>query len=124
MGYLPKKLSVNARKRLVGLPWRGNVRELMNTLLRASVWTQVETIRAQEIDDALLPMRSKLDGVLGRALDEDFDVNDVVDEVADHYLQRSLEESHGVKAQAARLIGLKSATTFTNWMDKHGVVDR
>jgi len=54
-GFEPKKLSVAARKLLLDHPWPGNVREILNTLRRAAVWTPVPVIDAEEARDALLP---------------------------------------------------------------------
>ena len=41
--------------------------------------------------------------------------------VARHYLSRALEETGGNKSRAARLVGLPSYQTFTNWIKKYGV---
>ena len=38
-----KELSVTARKLLIQHPWPGNVREMLNTLRRAAVWSGGET---------------------------------------------------------------------------------
>jgi transcriptional regulator of acetoin/glycerol metabolism len=53
-GYTHKKISVAARKLLIDHPWPGNVREMLNTLRRAAVWTAGETIDAEDARDALL----------------------------------------------------------------------
>ncbi|HVG38365.1 MAG TPA: hypothetical protein VM870_03695 [Pyrinomonadaceae bacterium] len=36
-------------------------------------------------------------------------------------MERAMKESHGVKTQAANLVGLPSYQTFSNWLDKCGV---
>jgi transcriptional regulator with PAS, ATPase and Fis domain len=41
--------------------------------------------------------------------------------VARHYLGRALDEAHGNKTKAAKLVGLPSYQTFTNWMNRYGV---
>jgi transcriptional regulator with PAS, ATPase and Fis domain len=41
-------------------------------------------------------------------------------ETARHYLNRALGEAHGNKTEAARLLGLSSYQTLTNWMEKYG----
>jgi transcriptional regulator with GAF, ATPase, and Fis domain len=38
-GYEPKNLAASARNLSLGHPWWGNVREMLNTLRRAAVWT-------------------------------------------------------------------------------------
>jgi DNA-binding NtrC family response regulator len=42
-------------------------------------------------------------------------------EVARHYLTRALEASNGNKVEAAKLVGLSSYQTFTNWVARYGI---
>ena len=39
----------------------------------------------------------------------DFNLNDVLDEVRRHYIEKAMQESGGNKSKAAKLLGLKSA---------------
>jgi transcriptional regulator with GAF, ATPase, and Fis domain len=121
-GYVSKKLSARAKELLVGHPWPGNVRELLNTLRRASIWSADATLSAEDIRDALvsLPAASR-DQVIGRPLGDGLNLPQVLASVACHYLERALDESHGNKTKAARLVGLPSYQTLTNWMERYGV---
>ena len=120
-GYKHKKISAGARNLLLNHHWPGNIRELQNTLRRAMVWTDGETLTRQDIEEALLPAFDKREeGILNRPLDENFSLPDLIDEVAKHYLYRALKESN-TKKEAAELVGLPSPQTFTNWAKKHDV---
>jgi transcriptional regulator with PAS, ATPase and Fis domain len=59
--------------------------------------------------------------VLGRPLGEGLDLQEIMTSVADHYLRRALDEAHGNKTKAAKLVGLPSYQTLTNWMERYGV---
>jgi DNA-binding NtrC family response regulator len=101
--------------------WPGNVRELANTLLRAVIWSKDTTISASDIQQALLPAHKNIpENVLDRPL-VNFQLNDVLSEVARHYLSRALEASNGNKVEAAKLVGLPSYQTFTNWLARYGI---
>ena len=121
-GYEPKRLSAGARNLLKGQPWTGNVRELHNVLTRASLWTSGPVIGKREVEKALdTGLSSAPAGILGRPLAEGFQVQDVLDEVARHYVQRALDDADGVKRRAASALGLGSATTLSNWMARLGL---
>jgi len=120
--FKPKRLSVAARKTTINHRWPGNVRELQNTLMRAALWSGGDTIDKQDIDDAMLPVAKKSgkgDDILGRPLTDDFDLEDVIHEVASHYLERALEDSGGVKKSAAKLLNFKNYQTLDNWLKKY-----
>lgn len=120
-GYKNKKISVGARNLILNHHWPGNIRELQNTLRRAMVWTDGETLTRQDIEEALLPPFGKRDeDILNRPLDAEFSLPDLIDEVSKHYLNRALKESN-TKKEAAEIVGLPSYQTFTNWAKKHGV---
>ena len=120
-GYKHKKISIGARNLILNHHWPGNIRELQNTLRRAMVWTDEETLTRQDIEEALLPAFGKRDeDILNRPLDADFSLPDLIDEVAKHYLNRALQESK-TKKEAAELVGLPSYQTLTNWAKKYGV---
>ena len=120
-GFVPRQLSAAARNLLLGHSWPGNVRELSNTLRRAVLWSGSETIGPDDVREALLPSRTQQDGVLERTMGDGFVLPDVLGEVARHYLERALRESNGNKSRAARLVGLPSYQTLSNWLERYGV---
>ena len=121
-GYRDKKLSASARNILLRHSWPGNVRELLNTLRRAAIWSDGETIEAEDVREAILPApRRQGEEILDRALGEGFSLPDLLANVARHYLARAMEEAAGNKSRAADLVGLASYQTLTNWLSKYGV---
>jgi transcriptional regulator with GAF, ATPase, and Fis domain len=123
-GYEPKELSVTARNLLLDHPWPGNVREMLNTLRRAAVWTPGPTIDTDDARDALLPCPGNSDAqdpVLAQDIRQGVDLNGVIDHVARHYLEQAMQAAGGNKARAAKLLGFGNPTTLTNWLKKHGL---
>ena len=122
-GFVEKTLSAGATSLLLEHPWPGNVRELQNTLTRAAIWTPEATLTAEDIRDALMTVPAKVgrDSVLGRTLGDGLKLEEILAEVARHYLQRALDAAQGNKTRAARLVGLSSYQTFTNWTKRYGV---
>ncbi|WP_186258575.1 sigma-54 interaction domain-containing protein [Burkholderia gladioli] len=121
-GFKHKKLDTSARKILIDYPWPGNVRELHNTLLRASIWATGDKITGEDVLASLavaLPVKGET--VLGRPLNQGISLPDLIGGVARHYLERAMAETHGNKSEAARLLGLGSYQTLTNWLQKYGI---
>ncbi|MBV5329815.1 MAG: sigma 54-interacting transcriptional regulator [Chlorobium sp.] len=117
-----KKISSSARNLLLSHPWPGNVRELLNTLRRASVWTTDDTIQADDVREALFSVDSvPTEYVLNRSISEGFSIQDVISEVARHYLSRAMEETGENKSKAAKKLGLPNYQTLTNWLVKYGL---
>ncbi|MFM7231738.1 MAG: sigma 54-interacting transcriptional regulator [bacterium] len=121
-GFVPRRLSPGARTVLLSHAWPGNVRELYNTLRRAVLWSSSDTISPEDMRDAITPSgRPQGDGVLDRTVGDGFSLPELLDEVARHYLARAMREANGNKSHAARLVGLPSYQTLTNWLDRYGV---
>lgn len=117
----PKKLSATARTLLLQHSWPGNVRELQNTLLRAALWEDNDTLEKQCILEALIPVSRKTDQyeVLGRIIGDGFDLEELMSEVARHYLERAMKESGGNKAKASKMLNFKNYQTLDNWLKKY-----
>jgi DNA-binding NtrC family response regulator len=121
-GYSHKKLETGARNLLLQHPWPGNVRELHNCLLRASIWASGDKIATQDVAESLaMTVSTAPDTVLGRPLEQAISLPDVIAEVARHYLDRAIAHTRGNKSEAARLLGLGSYQTLSNWLQKYGV---
>jgi transcriptional regulator with PAS, ATPase and Fis domain len=121
-GYQHRSLSAGARNLLLSHSWPGNVRELLNTLRRAAIWSSGQSIRTEDIRDALLPVAGEPGSeVLNRRLGDGLRLPEILTMVARHYLNRAIEEAGGNKTKAAELVGLPSYQTFTNWMKRYGV---
>jgi DNA-binding NtrC family response regulator len=125
LGLKQKKLSPGARNLLLNHHWPGNVRELQNTLLRAAILSSGDRIKEEDVRSAILPaIAQERDNVLTRPLGNGFDLQDLLAQVARHYLDRSVAEANGNKTEAAKLVGLSSYQTLTNWLKRYGVAER
>jgi DNA-binding NtrC family response regulator len=120
--YEHKNLDVAARNLLFQQPWPGNVRELHNTLLRASIWASGDSITRQDVAESLaLTVAPEHETVLGRSLEQGVSLPDILADVARHYLERAMAQTHGNKSESARLLGLGSYQTLSNWLQKYDV---
>ena len=116
-GYKHKKLDVSARNILLQHGWPGNVRELHNALLRASIWASGEKITSEDIAESLsVTVSPASESILGRPLNDPISLPDLLNTVSRHYLLRAMAQTHGNKTEAARLLGLGSYQTLTNWL--------
>jgi DNA-binding NtrC family response regulator len=123
-GYKHKKLSANARNILLEHDWPGNIRELQNTMRRALIWSNGNTIRLEDVRDSLFPApkgNHNSDNIIGMDVMQGIDLPVIIDRVAKHYLAQALEKTAGNKTRAAKLLGLSSYQTLTNWLKKYGM---
>src|SRR5260221_4601473 len=117
------ELSAGPRDRLLHYGWRGNVRELQNTLERAVILADGLSIRAESL---LLPA-SKPDAerLPARMLAEDFNWEGSLDEVtgraASHVervlLENTIREGKWNKTRAAEKLGVSSKQFLAKWRD-------
>ncbi|MEJ2169915.1 MAG: sigma 54-interacting transcriptional regulator [Desulfobacterales bacterium] len=121
-GYKHKKISSSAKNLMLQYDWPGNVRELQNTLRRAAIWSTGMTIDVEDIREAMLPMAdSTSDSLLHKPLGDGINLPELMEILAQHYLNRALTEASGNKTRAAELVGLPSYQTFSNWLKKYRV---
>ena len=59
--------------------------------------------------------------ILGRNMSQGVDLHSIISEVAKHYISRAISDSNGNKSDAAKLVGLPSYQTLSNWMNKYGI---
>ncbi|GLS16991.1 hypothetical protein GCM10007874_00060 [Labrys miyagiensis] len=108
--YTPKSLSQSACQLLMTQNWRGNVRELYNTMRRALVWSDRQCLERDDIEAALFQdtRRSTDEGILNRPLGRDCNLDAILEDVMAHYIGRAIEKAGGNKTRAANLIGYSS----------------
>lgn len=116
-----KKLSADAKNLILKQAWRGNIRELQSTLLRASLWATGNKITAVDIQQALFSMPNSDRGILDRDLSQGIDIQELISEVVQHYIPLALAEAKENKTKAAELLGLKNYQTLNNWIEKYNV---
>ena len=115
-----RSVSMNAMAKLSAYNWPGNVRELENVMERALVLAEGEML---EPDDIPLPEGNGESFVRfpdAELPNTGMDLNDMVETMEEQMLRRALEKAHGVKAEAARLLGLKSSAFYYK-LEKYGI---
>ena len=82
------------------------------------------TIRAEEIKAALFPIiqgQANDSQILNRPLGMGLSLPTLFEEVAQHYLRRALDAAKHNKTKAAKLVGLGSHQTLSDWLKKYKV---
>lgn len=116
-----KNISPDAINLILKQPWRGNIRELQATLLRAALWSQHKKLSVSDIQKALFAMPESAPGILGCDVSQGIDIQDIIASVVEHYIPRAMTEAQGNKTKAAELLGLKNYQTLNNWIEKYGI---
>ena len=98
--------------------WPGNVRELENILERAAVLCENARIGVAD-----LPPLVKDRAAVFQLPDENLDLNQTLEEVERALIERAMSRAHGVKAEAARLLGIK-ATTLLYKLEKYNMMSQ
>ncbi|HEY7160760.1 MAG TPA: sigma-54 dependent transcriptional regulator [Acidobacteriota bacterium] len=105
-GFEPSAMSF-----LMNVPWKGNVRELENTIERAAVLSRSDVISMQE----LIPMTKK-----GKASKFDFgDTLLPLAEIERMYTEKVLNAVDGKIERAARILGVSSRTLYRRNKKNH-----
>lgn len=118
-GYEKKSIAAEAKNILRNHPWPGNVRELQNTLTRAMVWADGETINGDMIREALLPLPSTFqENLMDVPLGGSFEIKPLIEKFKAHHYKRALTLDNQV-TKAAELLGLGSYQTLADWVKKH-----
>jgi two-component system response regulator HydG len=114
------QLSDEALERLMEYDWPGNVRELENVMERALVLSEGDLL--QEDDLPFLPTEHGPDTTLIDASfpKEGVDLNQAVEGIEERLLRKALEQAKGVKAEAARLLGIKPSALYYK-LEKYGI---
>lgn len=99
--------------------WPGNVRELENCIEQALVFADTETLTMD-----LLPerVRGSSASELSVLPDSDLPLPEMLDSIERALIQRAWTESGGVKAETARLLGIKASALYYK-LDKYGIGD-
>ena len=104
--------------------WPGNVRELENIIERALVLAEgsdldVEDLPPLDLLRSVSEIRSGRDD-LENLLSGGLDLNEAVEGMEERLLREALEKAKGVKAEAARLLGLKPSALYYK-LEKYGI---
>jgi len=112
-GYEHKHLSGSANRFVKRHDWPGNVRELANVLAQAAVMAAGQDLGAEDLATSLGEVPGgRQEGSLTQPLGDGFDLDKHLERIQAHYLRRAMEQAGGVKAQAARLLGIRNYQTL------------
>lgn len=124
LGYQYKRLSPSATAFVKTHTWPGNVRQLYNALMQAAVLSDGDTIGRNELSAVIGAESEKIstdDAMNHHSLGDGFSLEELLNSVHRKYLRRAMEESRGVKAKAARLLGIKNYQTLDAQLKRLGV---
>jgi DNA-binding NtrC family response regulator len=104
---------------LAHYPWPGNVRELENVVERALVLAEGDVLEASDLP--MLSGNGEAVADADAALPEGgTDLTRVVEGMEERLLRQALSRAGGVKAEAARLLGLKPSALYYK-LEKYGI---
>ena len=104
------RISGEALRYLVGLPWAGNVRELENTIERAAILCSNDVIKPEDVHPDMVSEKEETcwspDVDLEKFLPANLPLPDVLSGVEERMVKRALEEADYVQARAAEALGI------------------
>jgi len=120
--------SPGALRRLASHEWPGNVRELENVIERALVLADGDELDENDIPSLGMGGGARQPHARVAPASEDsvvlptggLDLNQAVEGMEERLLRQALEQADGVKAEAARLLGLKPSALYYK-LEKYGI---
>ena len=109
-GFEPAALEALARH-----AWPGNVRELENAVQQAMVFADGELVRIEDLPAALREAPAALPIPIG-----DRPLPEILDDLERRLVADAYARAHGVKAEAARLLGVKPSALYYK-LEKYGL---
>ena len=103
-------ISLDALRLLVSLPWEGNVRELENTIERAAILCENDTITPEDVqpDGELLhsshQWSESLD--LNQFIPQNLTLPEILNGIEERLVREALEDADEVQARAAEKLGI------------------
>jgi two-component system response regulator AtoC len=101
LGTKIRDVDQRARKLLLNYPWPGNVRELENTIERAVVLTEGDTITVGDLPER---MREPADPVAANLATGELSIKKTARFMEETLIRRALEQTRGNRTAAARLL--------------------
>jgi two-component system response regulator HydG len=99
-------------------PWPGNVRELENVVEQALVFADGDAVRPQDLPEGIrhAPAPAGLPVPSG-----DRSLTDILEDLEQQLILAAYEKAKGVKAETARLLGIKPSALYYK-LEKYGIV--
>jgi two-component system response regulator HydG len=113
-GFSPEALELLRRH-----AWPGNVRELENVVEQALVFVEGSLVRPEDLPDGLrrAPAPAALPAPTG-----DRSLTEVLEDLERQLILAAYEKAKGVKAETARLLGIKPSALYYK-LEKYGIVN-
>ena len=124
-GYRPKSLSRSAISLISRHGWPGNVRELRNALVQSAVMSEEDEIGVEDLKAAITELPVGPHGAPGIgevSPGDDFSLEEHVDGIRRQFIEWAMRESGGVKATAARLLGLSCYQVLDGYLKRLGIL--
>jgi transcriptional regulator with PAS, ATPase and Fis domain len=118
-GISRKNICDDAIKLAVNCTWKGNVRELANTLDRTVLWSERTEITAKDLLNQIqiLPFNTSDTTVQLNPLIP-FDLPEYVEKKRKNIIFKALSLFDGNKTKAANYLKIKNRQTLSNWLDE------
>ncbi len=120
-GGAPRDVAADAFHRLAAHNWPGNVRELRNVLEQAAAAVDTDVLGPDDFDGLLPRPRSAAQQVSTKPAGEIRPMREVLAEAEDAAIRHALEQTNGVKAEAARRLGISRAQFYAK-LASHGIM--
>ncbi len=121
-GYARKILSAGAKQALYNYSWPGNIRELINTLRRAALWSDSEIITTVDINLSFTIIHSnktKKDyDYISLIQKKSFNFEEEINLIVKDWISYVLDQTQGNKTKAAMLLGMNNYQTLNNWIKR------
>lgn len=114
----PRRISVEAMRRLESYSWPGNVRELENMIERALALSSSDAITVDDIPVHLTSGAPEPEGAL--VTDAGLNLEVYLDEIRRSLMRQALDKCNGVQTQAAELLNM-SFRSFRYYARKMGL---
>lgn len=116
-----KGFSPDALRLLIGYPWKGNVRELENVIERTLLLTDAdkEEITPEDLPEEITKFSEDMKNI-PELTSGGIDLDRIIENLEKQYLLNALEQSRGVKTEAAKLLNL-SFRSFRHRLYKYGI---
>lgn len=102
----PKTMTEEAERLITSYSWSGNVRELENTITRASLLSRGEVIDAKDFP------RQVREAAPAEVVTTDDPVNPTLESIEKAYIYWVLNQTGGNKSKAARILGIDNSTLY------------
>ncbi len=117
-----KNISQSAKIFISQYSWPGNIRELWNTLNRAVLWSDNDTLETSDIQDAILSRpKTSNTSEINLSYGDEFDLPQHIDNIKKRYIELALSACGDSKTKAAKMLNIGSHQSLSNWMDKLGL---